>query len=163
MQNRAISVLRETQEDPLLTLREQRVKIRCVLPGREPDRLPTPFPVLTLKKNLHFSHMVAWWVCLSPSLAWGWEEVGSGRGTGDEKHQETSGKLSLACSRLREGEGTVGTCIIWPKETNRQSIWPWVNSSRFFHWYFPIFIYLGLWFFSLPLPSQLEFIKRKAC
>lgn len=60
MQNRAISVLRETQEDPLLTLREQRVKIRCVLPGGEPDRLPTPFPVLTLKKNLHFSHMVAW-------------------------------------------------------------------------------------------------------
>lgn len=59
MQNRAISVLREAQEDRLLTLLG-RVKIRWVLPGGEPDRLPTPFPVLTLKKNLHFSHMVAW-------------------------------------------------------------------------------------------------------
>lgn len=60
MQNRAISVLRETQEDLLLVLLERKVKIRCVLPGGEPDRLPTPFPVLPLKKDVRFSHMVAW-------------------------------------------------------------------------------------------------------
>lgn len=60
MQNRAISVLRETQEDPRLTLLERRVKICCVLSGGEPDRLPTSFPVLTLRKNVRFSHMVAW-------------------------------------------------------------------------------------------------------